>query len=158
MYRGQKYYGTPKGLISLAYNHQKSRSKKRGHPSPDYTLEELRNKFINDPKFIEIWNVWMSGNRDPWLKPSLDRIDHKKPYTLDNLQVMTWWENNLKGRKEHMKAVRGIHKKTGDIIEAESIKDAYHKTGVSKGNICSCCKGKLKSAGGYVWSYITDNQ
>lgn len=31
--------------------------------------------------------------------------------------------------------------------------DAQRKTGVNKHNICSCCNGKLKSAGGYQWKY-----
>jgi hypothetical protein len=34
-----------------------------------------------------------------------------------------------------------------------SIKDASNKTGILSTNICSCCRGKTKSAGGFIWKY-----
>ena len=38
-------------------------------------------------------------------------------------------------------------KKWGGLREAEK------HTGVDNRNICACCKGKIKSAGGYIWKY-----
>ena len=35
-----------------------------------------------------------------------------------------------------------------------SIREAERKTGVNNRNICSCCKGRQKSAGGYRWKYV----
>ena len=32
-------------------------------------------------------------------------------------------------------------------------KEAFEKTGVSRSGICNCCKGKIKTAGGYIWRY-----
>jgi hypothetical protein len=32
-------------------------------------------------------------------------------------------------------------------------KEASKKTGVSASGICNCCKGKIKTAGGYIWRY-----
>ena len=29
--------------------------------------------------------------------------------------------------------------------------EASNDTGISIGNICSCCNGKLNTAGGYIW-------
>ena len=44
--------------------------------------------------------------------------------------------------------------KTGEFIdEYPSIKEAERMTGCSQGHICACCKGKLKSTGGYIWKY-----
>lgn len=44
------------------------------------------------------------------------------------------------------------YSKSGDIIrEWKCIKEAIRSTGVW--NISACCKGKLKTAGGYVWAY-----
>ena len=46
--------------------------------------------------------------------------------------------------------------KEGDFIaEYSSIHEAECKTGCNKGHICECCKGKLKSTGGYIWSYAS---
>ena len=46
--------------------------------------------------------------------------------------------------------------KEGDFIaEYSSIHEAECKTGCNKGHICECCKGKLKTTGGYVWRYAS---
>ena len=41
------------------------------------------------------------------------------------------------------------------IAEYPSTKEAERKTGCNQGHICSCCKGKYKSAGGYIWMYAS---
>lgn len=28
--------------------------------------------------------------------------------------------------------------------------------GINQGHISQCCKGKLKSAGGFIWKYVGD--
>lgn len=44
--------------------------------------------------------------------------------------------------------------KTGEFIaEYLSINEAERQTGCNHGHICNCCKGKLKSTGGYIWKY-----
>ena len=44
--------------------------------------------------------------------------------------------------------------KTGEFIaEYPSIMEASRQTGCNKGHICNCCKGKQKSACGYIWKY-----
>ena len=34
-----------------------------------------------------------------------------------------------------------------------SMQEAMQDTGVPVSNLCNCCKGKLKTAGGYIWKY-----
>ena len=41
------------------------------------------------------------------------------------------------------------------IREWQSIKEAAHNTKASSGNIVSCCKGAIKSSGGFIWKYCT---
>ena len=44
--------------------------------------------------------------------------------------------------------------KTGEFIaEYPSIMDAERHTGCNHENICKCCKGKLKTCGGFIWKY-----
>ena len=44
--------------------------------------------------------------------------------------------------------------KSGEFIrEWPSVREAERELGIARSNICSCCNGKLKSAGGYVWKY-----
>lgn len=44
--------------------------------------------------------------------------------------------------------------KEGELIaEYPSTREAERKTGYSQSSISKCCKGKYKSAGGYIWKY-----
>lgn len=68
--------------------------------------------------------------------------------------------NKLKGRKLPMATITKHEKKvcqytkTGDLVRFyESIKKAEEETGINDGNICSCCKGRVKYAGGFKWKY-----
>ena len=46
------------------------------------------------------------------------------------------------------------YSKSGEFIaEYPSTKEAERRTRCSHGNISSCCKGKRKSAGGFIWKY-----
>lgn len=54
------------------------------------------------------------------------------------------------------KGVNGIiqYSKDGKFIaEYPSIMEASRQTGCHHTSICECCKGKLKSAGGFIWKY-----
>ena len=54
------------------------------------------------------------------------------------------------------KPVIGINKVSGLIVEFPSTHEASRQTGISQGNIAQCCKGKLKSAGGFYWMYAEE--
>lgn len=78
---------------------------------------------------------------------------------VTSLRRVTPSENQIKNYKRNdgkpagIKAVLQIDK-TGKIIaEFKSIKEAQRITGVNQGNICKCCKGKLKSIGSFIWKY-----
>ena len=44
--------------------------------------------------------------------------------------------------------------KSGEFIkEWQSVNEARRQLGIPSGNICWCCKGKRKTAGGYKWRY-----
>ena len=44
--------------------------------------------------------------------------------------------------------------KDGELIrEWNSMMDVQRELGICNQNIYACCKGKLKSAGGYIWRY-----
>lgn len=46
------------------------------------------------------------------------------------------------------------YSKSGEFIaEYPSIREASRQTGCNHGYICNCCKGKYKSAGGFIWKY-----
>ena len=47
-----------------------------------------------------------------------------------------------------------INLTTGDIYE--SINEAKRQTGINNGNISLCCLNKRKTAGGYKWAYLNE--
>lgn len=56
--------------------------------------------------------------------------------------------------KDNPKSKIVIQIKNGKIVaEFYGLSEAGRKTNISVSNICNCCKGKKKSAGGYQWKY-----
>ena len=56
-------------------------------------------------------------------------------------------------RKDCSKPVLQYDKNGIFMNEYPSMKDAKRKTGVHQVSICSVCRGKQKTAGGYIWKY-----
>ena len=56
-------------------------------------------KFYNDPQFNRVFDIWISSGKDSLALPSLDHIIplyRGGCNALDNLQVLTWFENRVK--------------------------------------------------------------
>lgn len=85
------------GVILVIYNSQVGSSKHRGHPVPTYSQQELSNFLQSNKTFMDLYENWKQQKYPLWKKPSCDRIDSNKPYTLENLQVITWKENQSNG-------------------------------------------------------------
>ena len=151
---------TKRGKLKSIYDNQIKNSKHRKYELPNYTSKEFLDRFINDSIYLSHYNKWVDTNYAKDYAPSFDRLDDYKPYSFDNLQIMYWFENNKKGledringiNKKKLKPIIGVHKKTSNVIEFESIKEASIN-GFSKGSISQCCNGKIMSSGGYVWRF-----
>lgn len=96
-------------------------------------------------------------------------INHKNQIKtdnrVDNLMICdaqfnnTWGdrvERCVKGNINHPKKSKPVEQYTKDMVlvaEYPSAKEAERQTGISNANIIQCCKGRLKTAGGYIWKY-----
>lgn len=146
----EKYRRTRKGVLTNSYGHQKARR------PVEYSLAEFQGAFLNDIKFNRLYGQWLNSGCNRQLKPTVDRINCKKGYTLDNIQCLTWAENRYKQRMEiKMIRARTVYMVLGDKIVNifKSVTDAVRKTGLHQGNISSCLHGHRKTCGGYGWSY-----
>ena len=141
-------------LTANMLHNQKKSSIKRGHPKPEYTLVELREWVYAQSNFEELYNNWIESGCEKSLIPSIDRIDDSDHYHFDNIQLMTWNDNNLKGNKSpqnrNTKQCRCID--SGTIYV--SLMDAERCTGAHHNNISKVCDGKRHHANGLKWEWV----
>lgn len=155
------YIRSISGLISKIYGGQKGNSKKRNHLMPNYTKKQLE-VWLYKNNFLILYKNWVESKYKKDLIPSVDRKNDYLPYTLENIQLMTWEENNSKAKLERKQGINNkcsievakFDKKGTYIKTYKSIALATKDVGLkSYTNIADCCKGKRKSAGGFIWQY-----
>ncbi len=63
-----------------------------------------------------------------------------------------------RSRKSHKmkKPVLQYTKENIFIKEWMGALDVKNTLGINAGDVCTCCKGKLKSAGGFIWKYKSE--
>ena len=162
---GKDQYSTSKiGLLTQLYNSQRANSKLRGHSMPSYTRQELITKYLHSKRFNLYYSKWEESGFVAYFdnKPSFDRIDDSKPYSLDNIRLTTYKRNLL---KEHLKYSLGFSINTaispvakigqdGTILtEYCSLNEAERATGIKAANISKVCRELRDTAGGFKWKY-----
>ena len=97
---------------------------------------------------------------NPENKPQVNHLDeNKKNNCIENLEWATAKENlNYGTRNERAGYSLSIplfqYSKSGEFIrEWPGALEVERVLGINNKNINSCCKGKRKSAGGFVWRY-----
>lgn len=158
-----KYLHTKTGLITQIYGSQRKHSKKRGHPMPDYTKQQLTEWLLSQSLFHKLFNEWAKSGYDRLLIPSCDRKKNALPYTLGNIKLMTWKQNDDNGKIDMRygglltgkprRAVICINISTKERKEFVTVMEAERQTGTPHQNISRCCQDKIQTAGGYYWMY-----
>ena len=103
---------------------------------------------------------------------NLPQVNHKDGNKLNNhASNLEWIENHENMRHavinkltRHVenagrprRPVIAREKKTNEVLKRYgSIADAESDTGVVRGNITACCKGRKRSSGGYIWEYESE--
>lgn len=159
----RKGYGHSKdGLIANIYGRQRHASKHRNHSPPNYNQEELKLWIFEQINFEDLYQAWVESGFNKNLTPSCDRLDDYKPYTLDNIRLVTWIVNNRRSHSDmknginnkHSKAVLQLTRDGAIIAEHHSASHASRVTGTNQSCISFCCNGKHLTAGGFVWRFI----
>lgn len=161
------YFKTKKGIISRMYHNQVKNSKKRGYELPSYTKEEFKTWINNQSNFDIIYDIWVENNYNKDFTPSIDRLDDYKPYSFNNIQLLTWKENNEKGKQDRKNGINNKLSKEvvqlnleGIIVQIfPSVAIAAKTIGLkSYTNIADCCRGERKTAGGFKWKFNDKNR
>lgn len=94
---------------------------------------------------------------------NLPQINHKDENSLNNnYKNLEWcnqgYNNNYGNHNEKMikslsKRIKQYDKNNNFIKEWMSMIIASKELNINSGNICCCCKGRKKTAGGYIWRY-----
>jgi len=153
------YRRSKTGLIAQIYGSQQSRSKRKGREYPTYTGMELREWLFSQKKFHLLYDNWKRLDYQKDYVPSVDRIDDNVWYTMSNIQLMTWRENNDKGymdrksrkTKHRGKGVKQFTKNGEFIAEYYSIKEANRQTKINMSSIHKVCAKNRNHAGGFLW-------
>lgn len=162
-------------LVAVAWLPNPEKKKEVGH------LKTLENG-LEDRTANEVWNLqWMTreenGNygtigerlskrmtdNNPMKRPEvaakvseqkriIGRMLWKKhPEKFDNLM-------NSDKHNEKKKIKVNQYNKAGDFIKTwDSAADVERELRICHSNVAACCRGKVKSAGGFKWRYTNDN-
>ncbi len=135
--------------------------------SKDVVLEVIDEVEENEWMFweqwwIELFHNWgiklLNGNKGgggpEYQKESSKKLIGDKQRGIKKPTV----SNKLKGQKitwdlGTSTAVLQFDKQGNFIAEYKSMGEAYSKTGVPSSAICEVCKGRRKSAHGFIWKY-----
>jgi hypothetical protein len=157
------YTRTRKGVLGVIFSGQKQSCKQREMSPPTYSRKELELWLFSQDKFSYLYDSWVNSGYKTTLKPSIDRVDDYKSYTLDNIQLMTWGENRSKSHNDrktgvnYKKSKRVIqsNKDTGEFIDIfNSPSLAARKMGINSRVIDYCCLHKLRFIGEYNFRYV----
>lgn len=145
------YRRTPMGkAINLLCRYNEEDEKRRGCKG-DITAQWIVDNIFTKP-------CAHCGESD-WTKIGCNRLDNSKPHTIDNVEPCCRKCNaKLRGedvKKERSKTVYQYDKITKELLGVYENAEIAEKNikGVYQSNISKCCLGKLKTTGGYIFSY-----
>ena len=140
------------GLINRMYWQQVQRSKDRGHKPPSYTLESFKIYCLTNDGYHNLFKDWKKSDFNFKLIPSFDRLDNSIGYSFDNIELVTWKENNKRATDEIRKEVYQYTLDGLFIKKHKSIQHAADYAGCDRSSISRCRDGIRKTAGGYRWN------
>lgn len=153
---------TVTGFITRVYHNMIQSSKRRNHPPPEFTKDELREWFLKNKFFYTLWNNWVFSGFDRMSAPSADRLDNSIGYIFSNMELKTWGQNlekdivnnSKKAVEVTSKPVLQLNSEGNVINEYPSIREASRVTGIDRSNISmATIRIRRKSAGGYQWKF-----
>ena len=169
----KKYRLEHKGDINFwftkTYGRLKRDNKNKFNLLLPFSKDEFKEWINNNYKY-KLENMlkdYKESNYKKDLCPSIDRIDDYKSYTFDNMQLITWKENNDKGRislknkKQCSEMAKRVWSKKviqkdldGNVIATfNSTHDVERLLGYDSSLIARACRLN-KVSKGYRWEYV----
>lgn len=89
---------------------------------------------------------------NPNNESEVDHIDKNR--SNNNVDNLRWVNHQENIDHSNSKAVNQYFPNGKLFATYKSTQEASRQTGISQGNICQCCLGKIKSACGFIWKYV----
>jgi group I intron endonuclease len=149
------------GVINLCEESKKRQIEKRklysGEKSPHYGRKRPREWCKNISKGLTGKKLSLE-HRENLRKANLGKSMpfHVKQIIIESNTRRIYSEESIDLIRRNQPTCTSVLQftKNGEFIaEYFSINEAERCSGVSKSSICRCCKGKLKTAGKFVWKY-----
>lgn len=94
--------------------------------------------------------------KEGWKVIGCNRLDNSKPHTMDNVEPCCE-ECNKKLAGEEKKTIfsKQVYQYTldGELVTIWPSINEVGRNGYNKGNVSSCCRGKLNKYKNYIWNY-----
>ena len=119
-------------------------------------FEDKQEALNLEEMFIRLFDSINEGyNTSTYGSGNYERTEEQKR-KMSESHIGKHFSEESKRKISQSMGVNGIlqFSKEGELIaEYPSIAEAGRQTGCKNQSICDCCKGKRKSAGGYIWRY-----
>ncbi len=153
-------------LGAASYARQRQRCSWKKDPSNKYYINICVEYSLRE--YVSWWLFKLKSYPEGWetpknrgLRPSCGRIDHNKNYCFENIRLESRRANTQErlhrvGNPYASKAI--IQIKDGKTLN--KFPSAYHITkelGFTRAHVRNCCSGKVKTAYGFVWRYLSQN-
>ena len=113
----------------------------------------LFSNFVKDISFIENYELWVLHPNERIALDKDIKSNGNKCYCLEQCMFTTIENNDRHSQTFKFKAVLQFDKNGNFIKKWTTIKDVEIELGIPNSNIVKCCKGKRKTAGGFIWKY-----
>lgn len=130
-----------------------------------YTQNEIKNNLGNHPEIVDILKEQFILDIQTILEkgesPSIDRIDNKVNYDVENIRIIPLRENALLGlniSKENNKKPLVCVYPNGNIADFESVTDAHLTTGLDTKTIRDSANLMRKTRAGYKFTFINERE
>lgn len=169
----KRVYRTWKHMLERCYSEKYNKS----HPTyKSCSVCErwlLLSNFVEDFKLIDGYDKEKFLNSELELDKDIKTNGTNKIYSLDNCMFISKIENvkqanktrdnsylhNRTGKNNPQSKRVVQYDKQGNLIKIwDYIRQVEKELGIHRSDICKCCKGKLKSAGGFIWKYYTTEE
>ena len=156
----ESYDKTEKGVVRVIYKTQVKSSKARKMELPNYTKQELK-EWLYENNFKSLYDNWVSSGFNKNKKPSIDRLDDFKPYSFENIRLVTWAENKAHQYQDISNATGTSGRQCRALIQLDrygNVLAEYHSYSFAKRTVGysfeKCLKnGTPSRIDGTYWKY-----